>query len=107
MDLTDISCELHNFVKKETIELLELIFKNEELNQVYPGLYEKKNNIIEKYFKQEKIKINQCKDTKNKIDKNQCIALLRNKKQCSNKKNKTTNYCTRHSKIRKFGEISL
>lgn len=106
MDIKEISNELHNFVKKETIELLELIFLNEELNVLYPGLSDKKINIIDKYFNKNK-DLQKENEKKEKLDKNRCIALLRNKTQCSNKKNKTSNYCTRHSKIRKFGEISL
>ena len=50
MNLSDISNELHNFVKQETIQLLDLIFTNEEINNLYPGLSDKKD-IIEKYFK--------------------------------------------------------
>ena len=107
MDIKEISNELHNFVKKETIELLELIFKNEDLNNLYPGLSDMKSSIIKKYFNNDINNLVKKNNNKNKIDNNQCIALLRNGKQCSNKKNKTSNYCTRHCKIRKFGEISL
>ena len=106
MNLSDISNELHNFVKQETIQLLDLIFTNEEINNLYPGLSDKKKDIIEKYFK-DKLILQKNNKEKKEIDTNRCIALLRNGKQCSNKKNKTSNYCTRHCKIRKFGEISL
>ena len=107
MNINDISKELTNYVKEETLQLIHLIFDDSEINKLYPGLSDKKNNIIEKYFKNKLSNDSNKKNNLEKINTNQCIALLRNKKQCSNKKSKNTHYCTRHSKIRKFGEISL
>ena len=107
MNISYISQELTKYIKEETIQLINLIFDDNDINAQNPGLSEKKNDIIEKYFKQNMVEnTNKQKDLET-INTNQCIALLRNKKQCSNKKSKNSHYCTRHSKIRKFGEISL
>ena len=50
MDINNISQQLTNYVKEETIQLIHLIFDDSEINKLYPD-YLIKNNIIEKYFK--------------------------------------------------------
>ena len=108
MNLIEISEQLSNFVRDETIQLIDLIFNDKEINNLYPGISDKKNIIIEKYFKNKlDNKTKTLNNNSENADCNRCHALLKNKKQCSNKKSKNCNYCNRHSKIRKFGEISL
>ena len=75
-ELNELIGNFQKIIEKELINLVTNICKDKHLNEIYPNFIDEKKSIIKKFIKK--------KISKNS-SKKQCIALKKDKKQCTRK----------------------